>query len=306
MNRVLVTGVNGFIGGHLVRDLLQSGHEVHGLGRSPNNKHEVSVYHSCDLKNMSVTSDVIRSIQPNIIIHLAGSRLRSEESSAFRNNLTDSVDLTLNVVEACIGEVWLKRFIAIGTCEEYGNLAIPCVESDREFPLTAYAWGKLATTKLLQTLSRTHSFPAVILRPSVAYGPAQDSSMFVSALITALVNGRDFKMTDGAQTRDFLYIDDLIFAIRQAMHCDVNGMVINISSGVEVSLGSLVELVVSIIGGEAHKHVLSGSLPRRHAEVGRYIAINEQAKELLSWEPLVGLEDGIKRTINWYRNSQTV
>lgn len=306
MDRVLVTGANGFIGGHLVRELLQSGYEVHGLGRLPSCKHEVSIYHSCDLENMSVTSDVIRSIQPSIIVHLAGLRLRSEESSAFRKNLTDSTEMTLNVIEACLGEVWLKRFIAIGTCEEYGNLSIPFIESDREIPLTAYAWGKLATTKLLQTLSRTHNFPAVILRPSVAYGPAQDSSMFVPALITALVNGQDFKMTDGTQTRDFLYIDDLILAIRQAMHSDVNGMVINISSGEEVSLGSLVEIVVSIVGREAHKHVLSGSLPRRHAEVGRYVATNQLAKEVLSWEPLVGLEDGIERTINWYRNLQTV
>lgn len=289
-----------------MRDLLRSGYEVHGLARSPNSRHKVSVYHSCNLEDLSVAIDVVRSIQPNIVVHLAGSRLRTEELSAFKKNLIDSTEMTLNVVEACLGEGWLKRFIAIGTCEEYGNLSIPFVESEREFPLTAYAWGKLATTKLLQTLSRTHSFPAVILRPSIAYGPAQDSSMFVPALITALVTGQDFRMTDGAQTRDFIYIDDLILAIRQAMHCDVNGTVINISSGVEVSLGALVELVVSIIGGEAHEHVLRGSLPRRHAEVGRYVATNKQAKELLNWEPLVGLEDGIKRTIDWYRNSQTV
>ena len=252
------------------------------------------------------TKKVIEKVQPSVIIHLAGSRLRSERISEFGNNFTDSIGLTLNTVNACVGKDWLKCFVTLGTCEEYGSVKVPYSESDQEVPNSAYAWGKLATTKLLMALWQTHKFPAVILRPTVAYGPNQDLDMFIPALISSLLKSQDFRMTDGSQTRDFIFIDDVISAIVQAINIDVAGQIINISSGTEVSLSTLVELVLKIIDTDVRKHVLKATLPRRHAEVGRYVATNGLAKQILGWEPTVDLESGLTQTINWYSNSLEV
>lgn len=301
--RILITGVNGFIGGHLANKLSNSEYEIHGLGRSLIKTSKLFSYHSCDLRDASLAKEVIEKVKPSVIIHLAGSRSRSENISEFGNNFTDSIELTLNVVNACIGKDWLKRFVTLGTCEEYGSLKVPYSESDREVPNSAYAWGKLATTKLLVALWSAHKFPAVILRPTVAYGPSQDLDMFTPALISSLLKNQDFCMTDGSQTRDFIFIDDVISAIVRAMNIEVSGQIINISSGIEVSLSTLVELVLKIIETDVGKHVLKATLPRRHGEVGRYVATNGLAKQILGWEPTVNLESGLTQTINWYRNS---
>ena len=301
--KILITGVNGFIGSHLVNKLFSSKYEIHGLGRSLTTSSKIFSYHCCDLIDASLTKKVIEKVQPSVIIHLAGSRLRSERISEFGNNFTDSIGLTLNTVNACVGKDWLKCFVTLGTCEEYGSLKVPYSESDQEVPNSAYAWGKLATTKLLMALWQTHKFPAVILRPTVAYGPNQDLDMFIPALISSLLKNQDFRMTDGSQTRDFIFIDDVISAIVRAINIDVAGQIINISSGTEVSLSTLVELVLKIIDTDVRKHVLKATLPRRHAEVGRYVATNGLAKQILGWEPTVDLESGLTQTINWYSNS---
>jgi nucleoside-diphosphate-sugar epimerase len=155
-------------------------------------------------------------------------------------------------------------------------------------------------------LWQTHKFPAVVLRPTVAYGPNQDLDMFIPALISSLLKNQDFCMTDGSQTRDFIFIDDVISAIVRAINIDVAGQVINISSGTEVSLSTLVELVLKIIDTDVRKHVLKAILPRRHGEVGRYVATNGLAKDILGWAPTVDLESGLTQTINWYSNSLEV
>ncbi len=290
----------------MANKISSSEYEIHGLGRALTTSSKMFSYYSCDLMDAASTKKVIEKVQPSVIVHLAGSRLRSERISEFGNNFTDSIGLTLNTVNACVDKDWLKCFVTLGTCDEYGSLKVPYSESDQEVPNSAYASGKLATTKLLMALWQTHKFPAVVLRPTVAYGPNQDLDMFIPALISSLLKNQDFRMTDGSQTRDFIFIDEVISAIVRAINIDVAGQIINISSGIEVSLSTLVELVLKIIDTDVRKHVLKATLPRRHGEVGRYVATNKLAKDILGWAPTVDLESGLTQTINWYSNSLEV
>jgi UDP-glucose 4-epimerase len=168
--------------------------------------------------------------------------------------------------------------------------------------VTAYSLSKAAVTHLLQTLHRTHRCPAVVLRPSLAYGPGQGNDMFLPDLIRTLLAGRRFTMSEGDQTRDYVYIDDLIEAILLASaRPAAMGQVINISSGVPVPLKDVARLAARKIGPDAEGLLDLGSKDYRPNEIMEYVASHRLAEELLGWRPHTPLDDGLTTTVEYFR-----
>jgi nucleoside-diphosphate-sugar epimerase len=234
---------------------------------------------------------------------LSANKTRSAEIDDFRQCIDQNLIGTLNLLEACQLSSCSPRFISICTCEEYGGADAPYLETMREIPVSAYSCSKVATTQLLQTLHRTQGLPVIVLRPSLAYGPGQGDEMFLPALIHSLLNGNRFAMSRGEQSRDYVYIDDVIAALLKAAVCaDVTGQIINISSGEPSRIIDVTKLVVDLIGNEVETLLDIGKIKYRKGEAMNYWADRSKAKELLGWEPKISLQDGVTRTVEYYRS----
>ncbi len=300
--RVLVTGASGFIGQHLCKALFEKDATVIGLTRSMLDNKYLSEQYDLDILDEAAITQTIHAVQPEFIVHLAASKNRSVDTVAYREGYKTNLIGSLNLINACQDVSVLTRFIFLGSTDEYGQLHAPFKESDKEAPMTAYGASKLAVTEVLRTLSRSNEFPSVILRPTIAYGPGQDDSMFLPALIRSLVAGKNFEMSLGEQTRDLIYVDDLVKAIMSALLTPgLCGDVINISSAEPIRIDSLAKMTANILGDEVGKLLKFGAKDYRRADTMEYWASNVLAKKLLGWSPGTSLEEGVRQTIGYFK-----
>lgn len=299
---VLISGVTGFIGRHLARVLNASGARVYGLSRLGAQDFADGHCFVCDIQDRERLNEIVREVRPSYVFHLAANKSRSARISDFRECIDQNLIGTLNLLEACQLAACTPRFISVGTCEEYGGAEAPYHETLRESPVSAYSCSKVAVTQLLQTFHRIHGLPVVVLRPSLAYGPGQGEEMFLPALIRSLLSGQRFAMSRGEQTRDYVYIDDVVEAMLRAAVCqDATGQVINVSSGEPARIVDVTRRVVELIGNDAADLLDVGKLDYRHGEAMNYWADRTRARTLLGWEPSVSLLDGLARTVEHYR-----
>jgi nucleoside-diphosphate-sugar epimerase len=192
----------------------------------------------------------------------------------------------------------LKRFVQVGSSDEYGNHPPPQHEKMRELPISPYSLGKVASTQFLQMLHRTQDFPAVIVRLFLTYGPGQDNKRFFPATIQGCLSGDPFPTTAGEQLRDFCYVDDIAEGILATLTNEqVNGEIINLASGNPVTIRDATELIQKTLGRGAPEF---GKIPYRVGENMALYADVYKAKRILDWKPLVTFEEGVERTIDEY------
>lgn len=300
--RVLVTGCTGFVGQVLCRALAEKGAFVHGLARTAVPQPWLAGVSATDLLDKSAVMEVVRAVRPACVIHLAGIKARGIDFADFDLAYQANLGGSLNLVAACSAFEELEKFVFLGSCEEYGVLDVPFAEESREAPVTAYAITKLAVTQVLQSLWRGRHFPAVILRPSVIYGPGQQTDMFLPALIKALVAGGRFRMSAGEQTRDFIHVEDVVAGILSAMRVSsVSGKVLNLSSAKPVYIRDVALKAAQLIGEGALERLELGAIAYRPGESMTYWASNDLARESLGWVPKVSLDEGLAQTIAHYR-----
>jgi nucleoside-diphosphate-sugar epimerase len=148
---------------------------------------------------------------------------------------------------------------------------------------------------------KTTGLPIITLRPFLTYGPYQTADMFIPSLIHHCLNGKDFPMTEGDQTREFNYVDDVIDAYILAAVCkNAIGEIINVGNGVEYRIKEVAEKIVNMTGNPIR--LLIGALPKRPGETLNFFCNNEKARRLLDWFSKVSLEEGLEKTIRWYEN----
>ena len=299
--RVLITG-GRFIGKYLIRKLLALNYQVFILQRSEIAIPAQAVQFNGDIQNAQFVNDVIQQVQPEVIFHLAACKDRQQNLKSIRQTLEVNLMGTCNIFEACSQINTLQSIIVMGTAEEYGNSALtPFQESQRERPISGYSLSKTCQTYLCETLARIHGLPVVVLRPSIVYGPEQGLEMFLPSLISALLKGDEYRMTLGEQTRDFIYIDDLINAMTASMEAkNIFGQIINIGCGHSVKIGFIAEYIAGALGKASLLKL--GAIPYRKEEIFEYKINIKKAKKLLNWAPLVSIEEGLKKTLSYYKN----
>lgn len=291
---VLVTGATGFVGSYVCKALTGLGARVVRVSQRVQGPDT----HALDIADRSAVTRLVATCHPQFVVHLAAWKSRTRELDALQPSYLVNTLGTLNLAEACCDAGMVARFVHVGTCEEYGLSPAPFDESAREQPVTAYGASKLAATQLLQLLAKNHGFPAVILRPTLVYGPGQPADMFLPALAAALLSGQEFPMTAGEQTRDYLYVEDLVTAIVKALLAEVPvGAVINVGSGVPRLLKDVAELVANQIGKSAVPLLRFGALEYRSGEMFDYRASLQRASQWLSWQAQMPLESGIAHTV---------
>ena len=303
--RVLVTGGTGFMGRHLVRALVQRGDEVAVAGRRrrpelpPGALPEGVAYQPTDLAEPGAADALVRDLLPERIFHLAS----AVDVARSLDLLADQVRVTqmaaVHVARACLVHR-IGRLVHVGTCEEYGNGPAPFRETQDPCPVSPYSAAKVAATAFVRMLCTSFGLRAVVVRPFLTYGPGQESNLLIPSLIRSALAGRDFPMTAGEQTREFNYVEDIVDGIVRAADAPgVEGLVVNLGCAEPRRIRDVAQLVLALMGNPVRAAL--GQLPYRPGETWEFYCDNRRARELLGWSPRVTLEDGLLRTIAWYR-----
>lgn len=302
LKELLVIGGTGFIGRHLVDQAASHGYQPTILSLHKVQKREkisgveYIVGDLCsqkELKNNLIGRDI------EYLVNLGGYIDHSKYDKGGRETMMTHFLGVQNLIQYLD---WnnLKRFIQIGSSDEYGGQSAPQDESMREEPISFYSMGKVAAGQMLQMLYKTEGFPCVILRPFLVYGPGQDEQRFLPQIISGCLREESFPASYGEQLRDFCYIDDIINGIFRALESsDAVGQIINLASGQPVTIKNMIKRVQKMAGSGDPQF---GKVPYRPGENMALYADITKAKKLLEWEAKVDLDEGIRRTIEYYKN----
>ncbi len=306
--RVLVTGATGFIGSHLAERLVAEGAAVTLAVEPGASKANVASIlgrvRVCevDLRDSQTVRQLAREFQPSKVYHLAAVGVtdpRVDPRLAAQVNVMG----TLNLLEA-LKETECDCFVNTGTCYEYGHNVPPMHEDQVVDPINTYAASKSAAWLFCNMYHRTRGYPIVTVRPFTVYGPRQSELALIPQTIASALQGaeglaKDFAMTGGEQTRDFTYVDDIIDGyIRASLSEKAIGQTINLGTGEESPIKDVVLKVLELMGNPVKPMI--GELPYRPREIWRLYSDSSKARELLGWQPQVGLEDGLRKTIEWH------
>ena len=296
--KVLVTGAGGFLGSHLCRRLSQNGSEVHAVSRRKHPTHDAGPrWWQGDLADTSTVRELLTAIKPDLIFHLAshvfGARDLSLVMPTFRSNLMTTVNL-LTVAS----EIGCRRLVLSGSLEE------PEPGDPQAIPSSPYAVAKWSSNAYARMFNALYQLPVVILRVFMVYGPEQqDLQKLVPYVILSLLRGETPKLTSGQREVDWIYVEDVAQAFLLAGHAaGIEGSTIDIGSGELVSIRSVVDHLVRLINPRIKP--IFGALADRPLERVR-IAEKERTLAMIGWQPTTTLEDGLKRTVDWYRERLT-
>jgi nucleoside-diphosphate-sugar epimerase len=312
MNTFLVTGGAGFIGSHLVEALLKKGHAVrildnlsHGrldnlsfLDHYPSDQY---TWINGDIRDASCCVHAMQGV--DYVLHQAalGSVPKSIEFPLdyHANNVTG----TLNVLLAA-RDHGVKRVVQASSSAIYGDsLALPKIEAMTPAPLSPYALSKLTCEYYASMMQSVYHFHVVSLRYFNVFGPRQDPNSQYAAVIPKFVtawlhNSSPVIHSDGEQTRDFTYIDNVVQANIYACFSDERsaGQVYNIGNGVNTSVNQLATTIQTLLG----KDQSPVYEPARPGDVRDSLAAIERAQAEIGYDPTVQLAEGLQKTVAWY------
>lgn len=301
---VLITGATGFIGQHLVRRLAGAGARVQA-GSAPDEKPEhiaglpAGVQSLVfDLRDAGAVRAAVRSsptqTTPQVIFHLAAVGVTNPTVNPL-NALAVNTRGTIHLIEA-LREQPVKRIVLLGTCHEYGAREA----SEGLDPFSAYAASKAAAWAFGRMYWRAYNLPIVTVRPFQVYGPGQPEHTLIPAAIRAALAGKDFSMTSGEQERDFIYVEDVVDGLlAAALASSAKGQSLDLGTGQVHTVHYVVEHIWSMT--KAQGRIKPGILPYRPGEVMHLVADAEHTTRLIGWQAHVGLEEGLRRTIDWNR-----
>lgn len=297
---MLVIGGSGFIGHALCQTARARGHTVTSLSmHTPTGRIEGVDYLVGNLRDRELLKQLLAGKQFEYLVNCGGYIDHRSYFAGGRDIIGVHFEGVQNLLDA-VDRSCLKRFVQIGSGDEYGDAAAPQSETTREAPISPYSLAKVAVAHFLQMLWRTDQFPAVTLRIFLAYGPGQGDKRFLPQIICGCIHNRDFPVSEGGQLRDFCYIDDVVEGILRALYVPaVCGQVINLASGIPVSIRSMIEQVCALVGQGQPDF---GHIPYRKGENMALWADTNLARELLGWTPQIPLEEGLARTIEYYKN----
>jgi len=302
--KVLVTGGAGFIGSHLVDRLVQEGHEVvvvdNLLTGKRRNLNKEARFYKQDIQS-SRLERVFRRERPLLVMHLAAQvdLRRSVEDPIFDAQV--NILGTLNLLEQAVKYGTRKVIFSSSGGAIYGEQDVfPAPESHPIRPLSPYGISKLNGEQYLAYYQRVSGIQHVILRYSNVYGPRQDpeGEAGVVAIVTGkmLAGEQPIINGNGRQTRDFVFVDDVVEANLAVMGKEVQG-IYNVGTAEETSVNDLFRLLVELTNANCKE--LHG--PAKKGEQARSVVDISRLRQELGWEPKVTLREGLKRTVEFFR-----
>lgn len=315
MKNVLVTGADGFIGSHLTELLLAEGYNVKALsvynsfnywGWLEDIKHKNIEIINGDVRDANFCRSIVKGC--DTVFHLAALIAIPYSYTAPDSYVDTNIKGTLNICQAA-KDYGVERIIVTSTSEVYGTAQyVPIDEKHPKQPQSPYSATKIGADAIALSFFNAFNLPVVIARPFNTYGPRQSARAIIPTIITQIANGaKEIKVGDLTPTRDFNYVKDTCRGfLALAKAGNVEGEEINISTNTEISMNDTLKLIAELMQSDV-KLVRDPERIRPHnSEVFRLWGDNTKIKELTGWSPLFSIEEGLKETIDWFKDKNNL
>ena len=295
---ILVTGASGFIGTHLCRRLIHCGARIHAISREiRQSDSEQLQWVQCDVKDVTAVRNVVISVRPQIVFHLASHVVGAREPGAVLPTFYDNLASTVHLLTA-ITEIGCSRVVLACSSEE------PQKIDDTTFPCSPYAAAKLASSIYGRMFYQLFNTPVVMPRIFMTYGPNQkDLQKLVPSVTCQLLQGNAPRLSSGRRLADWIYVDDVVEGLlRAAIVPGIEGRVFDLGSGSLLSVRGIVEHIAEIVSGGGEP--IFNALPDRPFEQER-AADTSFLLNNLGYRPRVSIREGLEATVAWYRRQVT-
>lgn len=315
MEKILVTGADGFIGSHLVEYLLDKGFDIKAfcfynsfnswgwLDTFPKEKLERIEIFTGDIRDPNGVRTAMKDI--DVVYHLAALIAIPFSYHSPDSYIDTNVKGTLNVVQAA-KDLGIKRVLITSTSEVYGTAQfVPITELHPRQPQSPYSASKIGADCIAESFYRSFNTPITIVRPFNTYGPRQSARAVIPTVITQLLNGQtEIKLGDLTPTRDLLFVKDTVRGFHEIAQCDgMIGQDVNIATQSEISIGDLAQELIRQINPQARIVTEEQRIRPAKSEVFRLFGSNEKLKQATGWSPTYTLSMGLTETIEWFRNA---
>ena len=303
---VLITGGAGFIGSHLTKRLIQLGANVSVVVKYKSlidNIRLSPIWNritilEADLRNIDSLQQ-FENCSYDIVFHLAAYNHVGDSFLHVAESLGSNAIGTANLLEHAPK---YGRFTDTGTSEGYGlQDSVPFREEFVPYPISPYAVGKYMGELYANMKRHQTQQPIFCIRPFNTFGPYQSDRAIIPELIIKCLRGEAIETTQGKQTREFNYIDNIVDGFIAAAKVEpLPNEVVNLGSNHEVSIQDLAKKIHLLSNSKSELKI--GALPNRPTEIWRMSADNTRATDLLEWKPAISFDEGLKRTIDWFRH----
>ncbi|HDK7155688.1 TPA: SDR family oxidoreductase [Clostridium botulinum] len=315
MSKVLVTGSDGFIGSHLVEQLIKDGNEVKAfvlynsfnswgwLDTLPKDiLNEIEVF-TGDIRDPNGVREAIKGVDD--IYHLAALIAIPFSYHSPDAYVDTNIKGTLNVLQAA-RDLETKRVLVTSTSEVYGTAKYAPIDENHPYQgQSPYSATKIGADRLAESFYRSFNMPITIVRPFNTYGPRQSARAVIPTIITQLLSGQEeIKLGSLTPTRDFNYVIDTANGFIEIAKADKTiGEEINIATQKEISIGELAEELIRQINPNAKIICDDERIRPTKSEVNRLLGCNKKIKELTKWKAQYTFEEGIKQTIEFFKHN---
>lgn len=318
MNKILVTGADGFIGSHLTEELIRQGYNVKPFvyynsfnswgwldQTDPRIKKELEVF-SGDVRDPYGVKEAMKGCSH--VLHLASLIAIPYSYHSPDTYVDTNIKGTLNIVQAA-RELDVEKVVHTSTSEVYGTAQYVPINEDH--PLqgqSPYSASKIGADQIALSFYRSFNTPVAVIRPFNTYGPRQSARAVIPTIISQLASGKStIQLGAISPTRDFNYVKDTVSGFISVMNNQHSiGEVINIGSNYEISIGDTAHMIADIMGVSLTIETEEQRLRPEKSEVNRLWADNKKAAQLLNWTPqyagIDGLKQGLQETIEWFTN----
>ena len=309
MQKVLVTGADGFIGSHLTEMLLEQGYKVKALsyynsfndwGWLNSVKHPELEVVTGDVRDPHFCKHITQDVE--IIFHLAALIAIPYSYVAPDSYVDTNIKGTLNICQAA-KENGVKKVLVTSTSEVYGTARyVPIDENHPKQPQSPYSATKIGADAIAMSFYNAFALPVVLVRPFNTYGPRQSARAIIPTIITQIANGKkEIKLGDLTPTRDFNFVKDTCKGFIELSKCDAAiGQEVNICSNNEISMRDTLNLIARLMNSDVKFIEDQVRIRPKSSEVFRLWGDNAKIKSLTGYEPSYSLEEGLKETINWF------
>jgi NAD dependent epimerase/dehydratase len=316
MEKVLVTGADGFIGSHLTERLVELGHDVKAFvyynsfnsngwldSLSKETFSKIKIF-SGDIRDPNGVRKAVKDCQ--YVIHLAALIGIPFSYHSPDSYVDTNIKGTLNILNAC-RDYPVKRVLITSTSEVYGTAKYVPIDEEHDLQgQSPYSATKIGADQMALSYYRSFNLPVVVVRPFNTYGPRQSARAVIPTIITQILKGKQ-KISLGSlnPTRDFVYVKDTVEGFVEILKAKkVLGEVINIATQNEISIRDLFIKINKLC--KSNVKILGDSIRKRppKSEVERLLGNNGKIKKLTNWRPKYNLEKGLKETIEWFSNKE--
>lgn len=319
--KIFVTGACGFIGSHLVEELVKRNFKVRGLviynSRNSNgwiDNLDQKILDNCEIVQGDIRDSALMNVYTknvDVILHLAALVGIPYSYQAVQSYIETNITGTFNILNSAIKNN-IQQVITTSTSEVYGTAQkVPILENHPLNAQSPYAASKIAADQLALSFYKSYNLPITILRPFNTFGPRQSARAIIPSIITQAICKKIVRLGNLTPTRDFTYIEDTVDAFIKAINKSSSyGEVINIGSNFEISIKDILNIIKKEIGSEFNVTIDKQRVRKKNSEVYRLFSSNIKAKKILRWKPrfsrILGFEKGLKKTIKWFSDPKNL